>query len=283
MELFLTKFRKNRPFSPSRGFTLVELLVVTPLVLLLIGSFIAVAVTLTGETLASRTQSSLLHSINDSLNRIRSEIRMSEGFLATNSFPVVSPQGSDEATEPFKNATTTSNALILSVLAMTDEPKSALAQPINLLNEPLTSCSHPDITTNKRLSVNIVYFVRDSTLWRRVVMPANYSSLGCGTPWRLPTCKPGYATSATQCKANDERLIEGVTPDNFIVEYFSSSSAQTPLATASNGAANDAARASELESSTNARITITAKQNAAGREIEESLSTRTNRSVGRPS
>lgn len=283
MEFFELEPRTQVHNSKKHGFTLVEMLVVTPFVILLLGAFVAVAVNLTGEALVSRAQSSLLHSMNSALERIRTDVRISEGFLSTSSFPLVSPQGSDENTAAFKNATPTSNALILRLLAVTDRPDNPEAQPINLINAPLALCTHPGISGNQRMVVNAVYFVRDNSLWRRILMPANYTTIGCDTPWRLPTCEPGYPASATQCKASDERLVDGVTPADFKLEYFSSPSSQTALTDASNGNASDAVRTSVLETATSVRITITAKQSPAGRDVEESLSTRTMRSVGRPS
>ena len=78
----------GRPHShthqKSRGFTLVEMLVVAPIVILFIGGMIYLLVNITGETLASRSEDALSFDLQQALNRVEDDVRRSDKFLAVN-------------------------------------------------------------------------------------------------------------------------------------------------------------------------------------------------------
>src|SRR6476660_8290032 len=81
--------------AKSAGFTLVEVLVISPIIILFIGSFIALLVNLTGESLVARERNLTVHDTQAALDQIQTDIGSATGFLATTaSTPTLrAPQG----------------------------------------------------------------------------------------------------------------------------------------------------------------------------------------------
>ena len=55
--------------SVSRGFTLVEMMVIAPIVILAIGAFITLIVNLTGEIMSSRGSNMVTYNVQNALNQ----------------------------------------------------------------------------------------------------------------------------------------------------------------------------------------------------------------------
>ena len=181
----------------SKGFTIVELLVVAPIVLLTISILIGVIINVTGDTIATRSQNLLSYNVQDSLNRIEQDVYRTTNFLSVNSISISSPQGYNNDTTAFKNVGTNGLMLILSLPATNKNPLTNDYRPIYLSNSPYT-CASSDVSKNNQMMINIVYFVKDSTLWRRTLMPSNYASAGCETPYQKPSCAQGQTGAMYQ-------------------------------------------------------------------------------------
>lgn len=279
--------RFKRPIKArQKGFTIIELMVVAPIVILAIGSFVTVIVSMTGDVLVSRTANASLFSIQDSLNRIEQDIKLSSGFLATsgvttnNNFALTTGQGYDDGTGVFKNVSTANGTmLILNAVATTGNPILASSAYVYAI-DPLNACNSAQVIQNKPQSMNIIYFVKSGTLWRRTVMQSGYANTStnwCSVPWQLPSCTPGYV--ATFCKADDLQLATGLGTTGFTVQYFNSSNATIENATASdtNVAVTDANRSAALQSATTASVSITSSQTIAGRDNTQTATLRATR------
>jgi len=266
------------------GFTLVEMMVIAPIVILLIGGFIGLIVNLTGEVMSSRGANKLAYDLQDALNRIEEDVKLSTTFLATNNISVSTTlQGYGSAnTANFTNIDKTSGggsapSLILNALVTDGNPLSTNTSIMYLKDQPNPCTTPAEYTKNKPMSYNIVYFVDNTnTLWRRVIMPQNYAtaSVRCGAtePWQIPTCN-----TTSFCKAKDEKLIEGVKQSDFSFQYYTSAGAATPSATARNISATDDARNAALFATPTVEITINAKQTIAGRDISRAATLRATR------
>jgi len=251
----------------NRGFTFVEMLVVAPIVILTIGSFIALIIVMSGDVLAARAQNILAYNIQDALTRIENDIKSSSRFLATNSFSLTTPQGYNDATSTFYNVDATQGTvLILEQNATTQNPSSSPSSFAYLANQPY-SCASPSLRDNAIMTYNVVYFVKgtglDATLWRRTLMPANYASAGCNVPWQQPSC----TTPAGFCITNDIELVKGVTTSDFSVQYFAAANSTSPNASVSSTATAPATRQTTLETLTTANISIRANALVAGRDV----------------
>lgn len=277
----------------QRGFTLVEMMVIAPVVILLIGGFIALIVNLTGEVMSSRGSSVLAYDVQDALNRIEQDVKLSTTFLAVNNVDIsTTKQGyggttTSGSTANFTNIDKTSSggstpSLILNSLVTDGNPISEQTGLVYLADKPNSCANYDEYTKNTPMTMNIVYFVdANQTLWRRVIMPANYAnaSVRCGNaPWQIPTCISGYvAASLPFCKSNDEKLVSGVAPADFDFEYLPSASSTTPSTEATNPANSDTARNNALQTTQTLSVTITSHQVVAGRDISRSGSLRTTR------
>ncbi|CAN5366996.1 hypothetical protein BH10PAT4_BH10PAT4_3130 [soil metagenome] len=283
----------RRMSNNNRGFTVVELLVVAPVVLLTIGAFITVIVNLTGDVLASRASSVLVYNIQDTLGRIENDVKLSTTFLAENNVTLSSPQGYGNNTTKFQNVDSTKgNMLILNTLATTGNPLVATSGLIYLPNLP-NSCSSTEITQNTPMTMNIVYFVDSTTntLLRRSIMQSDYAAAGCSVPWQQPSCNPSLFTPTgswganTFCKTQDITLANNVSVNDFSVQYFSSASATTANSVASDAScapstadpACVAARNAALQSLSTVGASININTTAAGRTVSQSGSIRATR------
>lgn len=271
---------KLRRIGQQTGFTFVEVAVVAPIIILLIGAFITIIVNMTSEVIRSRGSSQLAYNVQDAINRIDQDVKLSVGFLAENNFDLESPQGINDGTEKFVNVGDDGNVLIINALATTGNPLDSTSGVAFLENRP-NACGNQQ-GQNTPLTFNIVYFVKDDALWRRVVMPSDYDSTACnasGTdtaaPWQRPSCAVGYSNPF--CKTEDEKLVEGVSSEDFVITYYNAANSSTANTTASNTDASVDDRNIALRSVGNVGISINASRVAAGQEISQSSSLRATR------
>lgn len=264
----MLRFKQKTPQSAKSGFTIIELLVIAPVVILTIGAFITAIVSMTGDVLASRAANVLTYNIQDALNRIEDDVKLSSTFLAENSFELTSPQGYDDGTAVFENTDdTTGDMLIMNTLATTGNPLSASSGLVYLANLP-NACTSTQVNQNTPMTINVIYFVKNDSLWRRTVMPSNYETAGCNVPWQQPSCAP--TISAVFCKAQDIKLVEGVTTNDFVVQYFDTADATTTNSVASDASEDPAVRATALQSVATVGVSINVNILAGGREVAQS-------------
>ena len=262
----------------NNGFTVVEMLVVAPIVILFIGAFISAIVSMTGQVLISRASNSLMYNIQDALNRIEQDTKISNKLLATNDITgLTSPQGYNDDTTPFENASPTSgNAIILEQYAITNNPASNVR---NLLytNSP-NACNSSLVTQNQPMKINVIYFVKNNTLWRRTILPSDYKTAGCDAttptvspvlPWQQPSCNPSQTGSI--CETNDIELVNGITNiSDFSIDYFDSSDSTVENTAASDSSKSEADRGTAIQTANTIQVTINAKNTVAGRDISQS-------------
>lgn len=260
-----------------KGFTLVEMLIIAPIVILILGVFISTIINITGSVLSSGGANTLTGSIKTALSQIEQDMKISNGYLATNSVTPLSlgQDYNNSNTLPFKNADATSGTkLILNSYATVGNPLAASQTYVFLSGQP-NACGTPEITRNTRLMFNLVYFVKTvnnvNSLWRRTIAPSNYTTAGCigastGAPWQKPSCVPGYIPASFPfCQANDIQLVDGIT--SFDIKYYTS--AGTELTAASIAANSNSVRQADLLNAGSTNVTITATKSIAGRNVSK--------------
>jgi len=265
----------------SEGFTLVEMMIIAPIVILLIGAFIALLVSLTGEALSSRGADALSYDVQNTLDQIELDVQRSSAFLAVNDIASSSTgQGYGDTTTAgssvdFTNITVgggSGASLIIKSYAINGNRNNPATNLVFLANAP-NDCTDPAIyAENTPMSINIVYFIdTNGTLWRRTIMPLNYTSASviCGTaPWQQATCITGYnGASRPHCKAEDVKLLDGVSTATFVFNYYASADASTANTAAVNASSDNATRNTALQSTNTVQIDISASKTIAGRDI----------------
>jgi hypothetical protein len=222
-----------------------------PLVILVIGGFVGAIIAMTGNVLTTRSANKLVYDIQDTLNRIESDVARSSDFLSTNNIDIQAPQGVNGDTDKFL---IDSSTLILSTYATNKDPISE-------------SYSVVDKIDDTPLGIEIVYFVKDNTLWRRVIMPDDDEDnvYSFNDVWQQPSCKTVSAGSF--CKVKDIRLIDGIGTDGFEVKYLDSTYT----------AINSPSEA-DITGSKTIKITISSTGGTAGREYSETGTIRATKS-----
>lgn len=250
---FLAHFNQSKS-EQSAGFTLVEMLVIAPIVILMIGGFIGLMVTMVGGVMVTRDENQMMFDSQNALNSIEQDTRLSIQFMSATT-GTQSPQGTSSnftGTGEFNN---TSNTLILRTLATDKNPSDSSRQLVYYANQP-NACGSSQ-SSNQIYALTVVYFIKDGSLWRRSIMPLNNTTAPsdintvCNAPWQLNSCSPGY--SATRCQTNDVEMMRGVT--SMAVKYYSDPASTTDL-----GASN-ASVASSID------VTINGNKDVAGRNI----------------
>lgn len=259
----VTKIKQKK----SDGFTLIEMLIIAPIVIIAISGFIALMVTIVGKVLVSRDQTSVTYDAQNALDRIEQDVKLSTKFLTTTG-TMPSPQGSDNnytGTAAFSN---TSNTLILNMLATDSNPRTWDRWLMYYDNQP-NPCGGTQ-TANRAFSVRVIYFINNGTLWRRTYVPPwnlNTSAPDSNTictynssyyPWQKNSCSIGYSSS--QCQTQDERVMDNISSLN--VQYFS-----TPGGTTDLGPSNAA-------SATTVSVSIIGSKTTAGNKFTVTSSMR---------
>lgn len=271
----------------EHGFTLIEMLVIAPIVVLAIGAFLTVIISMTGDVLSSRGANALAYNVQDAMNRVEQDVKLSTTFLATNNIALASGSSQGYNNDDVTNFTNVGGAsgttLILNELVTNGNPVSTSSGIVYLQNSP-NDCASASVVKNTPMTMNVIYFVKNDpnnnnipTLWRRTIMPSNYtnSSIRCSAPWQQPSCAPGY--TSTICVTNDVKLVAGVAASDFNVQYFTTANATSPNGTASSSSASVADRGAALTASPTVSISINASQSVAGRTISRAAVLRATR------
>lgn len=262
---------KHSAHRSQKGFTLVEMLVVAPIVILAIGAFLTVIISMTGEVISSRAANALTYNVQDALTRIEQDTKLSTGFLRTNNVPLTATgrQGVNDDTTNFTNVGGASGtSLILNMVATNGNPLSNTSQYVFLKDSPNPCASAFQINTP--LTYNVVYFVKtvgsESTLWRRTIMPQQYAdttNYACAATWQQPSCNPAV-TNSTICVTQDIELVRCNGTCGLTIDYYVSPTSTTPISSPGSNSA--------LSTATTVRVGLDVEQTAAGRTISNKSS-----------
>lgn len=270
----------------STGFTFVEVAVIAPIAILLVASFIAVAINLTSQILISKAKNDLTYDIFNTQNMISEDIKQSTVFLAVNSIPLSADgsgngnyQGlnntgvaSNTDTAAFNSIDSPSgsgNKIVLNINASTNNPVNQTSELAYISGAP-NACGASQ-TANTPQSYNVVYFVSNNTLYRRVIFNTNYATNTCGAkasaataaPFQRPTCASTYTVSF--CKTNDTTLITNLSSLNLNIDYFQDG--YTTTADANAVSSTLATRSQALADDNSANVTIAASRMVAGQTV----------------
>ena len=202
----------------TNGFTLIEVLVIAPIVVILIGAFIALAVTLTGESLKLRAENSAAYNTQDALDDMETSVVHSLGFLAETP-TLTSPQGPNDGSGTFTNTTTDEPDTLIIRSAATNKG------PFDINRSVVYSGSGACNTQNAIYEYTTVFFVKNGSLYRRTILSAGDA---CETPWQRNSCSESVVdANPSVCQTEDEKLLDNVTA--FDVKYYTDSSSSTQL------------------------------------------------------
>ncbi|MCB9820126.1 type II secretion system protein [Candidatus Nomurabacteria bacterium] len=228
-------FVNNRSGKP--GFTLVEVMVVAPLVLMIISAIVVYMSILTGESLRVNTKNAMSVEVQEALNMIEIDASRSIQFLESTG-SLSTPQGIDNNTAAFTSNGTGYKALILRSAATTKDYLNPERNLVYYANKP-NPCGLPNSIERSRnnvLTTTLVYFTKTSgektSLWKRTILPTwNTSSPAdthtvCDRPWQQNSCAPDFTwPSGSRCVSKDQELVQNI--KDFSITYYSDASSTT--------------------------------------------------------
>lgn len=210
----------------ERGLTLIEVLVIAPLIILLIAVLVGYVTALTGESLRANAKNALAYDTQAALDNIETTAATAIHFCGTYTFspsstdtcntPTDTNQGSDNDTASFAYTTGGRKDLIVLEYATTASPTDPSRTVIH--QDAPHACGSGDETLNQPLLVPVVYFVESGTLYKRTLTPG---ATGCSAPFQRTSCAAGVVGSA--CTRQDEKLLTDVS--EFTVAYYTTASA----------------------------------------------------------
>src|SRR5690606_28993420 len=149
----------NDKLRLTRGFTLVEMMVMAPIAILAVTGFIALMVTMVGNVIASHNRNIMTHDIQSAIDYIEQDVRLSTQFLET-SGSLPSPQGKNGATSAFQSS---AGDLILGEIATDKNPVDPTRKFI-YYNKPF-NCNIPsEAYKNRIFFTTVIYYVKDNSL-----------------------------------------------------------------------------------------------------------------------
>lgn len=239
----------------SPAFTLIEMLIIAPIIIILIGVMILAISSLTGDSLRSHERNTMTHQVQSALDLVELESSRSATYPDTTG-TLSSPQGSNGSTAAFttaNNDSATNDVLIIKTPATTVNPINPDREVI-YTNSP-NSCSSGDVSKNAPYEIMTIYFVASGSLWQRTVMPSDNTP--CSTPWQRASCATSQPLTGI-CKSHDNKLVDNVT--SFSVQYLDDAGETIPSADPSEATA--------------VNLTITASKQVAGETLTHTGTTR---------
>lgn len=207
--------RNNR--VNSRGFTLVEILIILPPVLLITMVAVSVLFSLVLSNSQSQFEVAGANSVKTSLNIIEQDMKTGAALLTTQDSQMTDAYIADSggANWSYNGTSAQSRALIIRGYATTDSPSSTTKNPV-YINQ--FGCDAANLYSNPVLTTNIIYFVKNNSLYRRVLIDNTKTLCPGVTPYQRQSCPPGLASPDPSCKASDSLLLKDVA--TFTVQYY---------------------------------------------------------------
>lgn len=197
------------------GFTLVELLVIAPVILVTTVATTTFLFNLYGGLVKQDAQLNLQLEAQNILFGLQDDLWYANQFVSTQN---------DNLDDPYDPAggwaaATTPPTLIISTAALTANRRDPNRQPV-YINQ--STCTPPDGNgVNDLLYNNVIYFKSGVNLYKRI-LSAPSSLPTCGTSYQKQSCPQANATPT--CLA-DARLSDHV--DTFSVTYYDTNNAVT--------------------------------------------------------
>lgn len=246
----------------SKGFTLVELAISVPILMLTAIFLFNIIWSTVNESNYEHVRLTMVHDKQFAMTMIESDIALASRYLAgldaglTDPYPPTSNGGAWS----YKGDSSTSRTLLLRAYSTTANPLSASRQPVFIGSG--ASCDDATIYFNTVQRYTIIYFVKNGNLYRRRVVnnvtatcePHQYQKTSCPSTEDLGT------NQHADCGADDELILHNVS--NFTISYY-------PLKTSTVASDVYATGASTtlVTTATDVEITLGVSKNASGKPI----------------
>lgn len=246
------------------GFTLVEIAVVVPIMMVIIIGLFTLLTYLLQSSASEQVGAQNLSEIHSGLGAIESDAAL------TNSFLPVLDDGITDPTQAggwsYTGSGPSSRVLILRSFATTANPQSNDRQPVFINSQ---GCSAAELYYNDALTYDTVYFVKDSTLYRRRLLNTGKST--CTGLYQKQSC-PDKTSGTPGCAADDEAIVTDVV--NFSVSYYAASDSSDALLAYSDGTGQQ-----QVADADSAIVTIGVSRKAYGQDLASTQSLRVSKLI----
>lgn len=253
----------------TQGFTLIEVLLVFPMLLIAIAGMLAVLIVLLQQNTSQRASLNVTYQTQQALDIMDNDIRYSSHFLvAADPSPLNTDNyGSDNSGQAwsYKDYDAQHRVLIVRAYSSTDNLLSDSRKNV-YINQ--VGCTGSSKYANPTLQYDIIYFIRNNTLFKRIIVDTTTAT--CDAQYQVQSCPIDVTYPRNSvCKADDEVLLENAT--GMTIQYYVNPSDSTPI---------DAFNSNDptiLDSAQSALITLTSSTTVSGEPVTSTLILRTNK------
>lgn len=274
----------TRP-NKERGFTIVEVAIVAPILTLIVIGILALLIALVTDNAVQIARNSLIGETRSAFSNIETDVSTSStfipgalpnNFIDNSSHPSSFTYKSD-GTDASGTSSSNLKGLFLQGYNQVVDPdpsnQSSKTRTIPAFKQGGDPCS---TTINTDLSnavpIAIMYWVENGNLYRRTIVDKDTATTPiCGTPLVKQSC-PEDAPPPARCNIIDTKLISNVT--KFQIEYYSTPSSTTPIN------AYVASPSPTIDQAQSVKVTIEATKQAASQPVSYSSSLRISRLGG---
>lgn len=219
--------------SRQAGFTLVEIVVVTPILMLIVASLIVLFTSMLNSTNVANSRLNTIVNARMAANVIQGDVALTTEFLPTidSASGMKDPYGPNNAgaTWSYRSLDGTKpnrafgfidrpNVLITRTYATTT---STMNPNRSLVFFSGNGCTSSTIASNPALTINNIYFVRNNTLYRRTLLPSPRPTNLCATPFQKQTCPTDVPYPRNSICAGDDTIL-ATNINYFEVQYAES-------------------------------------------------------------
>jgi type II secretory pathway pseudopilin PulG len=260
------------------GFTLVEVAVVVPMIILVIVGILALLITLVGSNVQQSTRSALVNNTRVALTSIEKDVDASSTFLA-DTLPSATFKDFNEPglSGSYKtNGSLASGAASANLNTLFIQGYNQIADPADTTGTKIIGafkgtppCSGINFAqTANIVPVAVLYFVTNSTLYRRTIIDRTNPTT-CGPLLIKQSCPTGSDANTPSCLVKDTALLNNVS--QFKIDYYLNAADTTPLN------AYVATPTPPIDQAKAIVATITSFTNSAGNRVSHSASLRMTR------
>lgn len=251
MVLILGSAMQRMSTSKQRGFTLVEVAIVTPVMILTALGIVAILITLVSSTVRPNARSILMQQEEKALDSMESDINNSSGILA--SLPA---NFSDAASGDYSTPPSGTTVLRIQTYDQIKNPNDNSGTKVIPAFKDSAACSNvTSLAASNIVPIVVVYYVKDNTLYRRTLTDTTIPAT-CGIKLAKQSCLSG-------CTSTDLALVTAENLSNFSIIYYT-------------GVTNNTVT-SDPTLAKSAKVFITASLEAGGETVEYSSSLRSAR------
>ncbi len=202
--------------SSQGGFTLPEVAIVVPMMILIVIALMGLLIAMVNDIAGPTKQSSLADSSDKVFDSIGSDVTNSSSFLSA-----VGAGFSDSNSSSYGSPPADTDVLIIQSYNQTKDPTDTTGTKTLPAFKGISPCATTSINKDNVVPIVIIYFVKDSVLWRRV-LTATAPGSTCNTPLLIQQSCP----SGGGC-TNEDLPLTKATVTEFKVTYYSTVDSDT--------------------------------------------------------